>query len=123
MVGCTVCEIEYRPADIRMPSETPCPKCGRKTTYVRLPCDTCPAVELDTNLQNSQWAGLISRASDLDFMLNQPGAAVTLHDMTSEEFAVVQLIKTERDRYNQKRDTDARAKQTRDQHNRESRRR
>lgn len=99
LVECTECSHTYKPLDIRSPTETPCPNCGKQGKYIRLPCTTCQEVKLSDTIAQSGFQSLINRAGDLDFLLERPGAAIGVEDMTIEEFETIRLIKLERDRY------------------------
>lgn len=105
-----------------MPSETPCPECGKVGQYVRLPCEECPEVKLQTSLDESNFQALLNRCFDLEFLLNQPGASIAMDDMTVEEFHTVQLIKSERARYTIDMQKDQLAKQQRKQARQQQRR-
>jgi len=96
-VRCGECQIVFTPADIRMPSETPCPGCGSQR-YVRMPCEVCPAADLDDSLAGSGQQPLLDRAIQLDLALRK-GFNMTLDDITMEEFGALSILWSERDNH------------------------
>jgi hypothetical protein len=83
--------------DIRMPSETPCPQCGSRR-YIRLRCTQCPAENIDRELEASGLSGLLNRATMLDLALRK-GFAITLADITMEEWGALTFLWSEQDKY------------------------
>jgi len=59
-------------------------------------CAECPAARLEEALTATPEGCLIQAANDLEFLMEQPGAAVSMDDFSGMEFRTLRALKAAR---------------------------
>jgi predicted RNA-binding Zn-ribbon protein involved in translation (DUF1610 family) len=99
-VECRSCGHGWRPADLR--KSEPCPACGERG-WRRQRCADCPTPRLEEALATAAAGPLLSRAIEIDQALDA-GFAVTLADVTAEEWRALMVLREERAKYRKEKD-------------------